>query len=300
MHQPTFFRALVLTCLIVPFTVAAFAGLDKTTLKRGMANKKLTVKAVSLGGYCGRCISLQVTNNSQKSMDIDVDPGLIFVPADTTCQNLVAWGNEKIELEPGATKTVTLETFCGKSYAHSPYKDIKYNFWKQGDSGMVKMLEYAHAGHFNPHLVQRGVWAFTNGHSLSEIFYYGDHGQSEKLMRFVADIQHKRVPKYYRDFQMSERPGEAVVRRDSGRIVVPVKLASEGYKQMYVTIYKENGDIYKKIDNGRLIDKNGVTVLVEFKPSRDINGTYKVEARDETNRVWYEQAVEVDFDNNWY
>ena len=292
--------ALCFTVLLVNNASAELDKLDKTTLKKAMAAKKVNISALSLGGYCGSCLKLQVTNNTQRNMAINVDPGLIFLPADSSMQNLVAWGDEQVEIAPGATKDVTLETFCGKSYAHCPRADVKYTFWKQGDSGMVSTLKFAKANGIAPTVVQSAVWMFTNGHSLNNVYNTYYRPESEKLVNYIAQLKHLPIPAFYTVYPLNNRPGESVIKKDSGKVVVPVKWGHEDYKQMYVTIYKANGDVYRRVDADRVIDKNGVTVLVEFKPKNDLNGIYKVQAKDNNNRIWYEKEVEIDFDERHF
>lgn len=296
MSIPAFMRMLFLPVLIVVSSGRAFAGLDKlTTLKRAMANKQVTVKALSLGGYCGRCINVHMTNNTANYIKVDVDPGLIFVPEDTNFQNLVVWGDESVELAPGATKDVSLETFCGKSYAHSPASDIKYNFWKQGDSSMIKTLLFARDNKMDPYLVQNAVWTFTNAHRLSSIYCYGMDSQSYRLVKYIADLRHMPVPEYYVYHPRNNRPGQSAMRTDSGRIIVPMQWGNEVETHVNIFVYRLNGEVYRVIDADRVTDKNGTKVNVEFDQVRDIRGSYIVQAKDIHNKVLCEKKVEVDF-----
>ena len=65
---------------------------------------------------------------------------------------------------------------------------------------------------------------------------------------------------------------------------------------MYVTVLKENGDVYKRIDGNEEIDQYGHTVWVEFNSVNDTKGTYYVELKDNTNKVWDKKMVIVGYD----
>ncbi len=283
--------------LVILFANSAFADMDKTTLKKGMASKKISVKT-----YFGRHefhhnLVFKITNNTPKTLTVNVDPGLIFVPDDTTCQNMVTLGNESIELEPGATQELIAANFCGKSYAHCPRTNMNFTYWKQGDTNMLKTLAYAYTEKITNTLIQRAVWMYTNGHCLSSVYDTYRPSESEKFVNYIAKQKHRELPELFNILSCNFEPGQPVIRETAGHIVVPARWPNEGYRHMYVTVYKANGDVYKKIDADWVTDKNGTTVLVEFNAKRDVSGTYRIEARDNNNKIWFEKRLLIDFEN---
>ncbi|MBC7553722.1 MAG: hypothetical protein H7257_07060 [Taibaiella sp.] len=291
-----------LICAVCGFDSTG-ANQDTTMLKRGMANHRLKVSGLSLGGYLGKCLRLRVTNTTQKELKVTVDPGLIFTADDsvekTAGQPLVTWGNETLVLKPSETRELEVNTFCGNLNAHCPRKNLAFSYAKQADTLLIKALVYGRENGLNSSLMQSGVWAFTN-HMGYNTVYGGSEMQANMLSTFIADLTHKVKPEYYKQYKQFNKSGEAVYNKDSVKIVVPLKWSHEAGGQMFVTVYKENGDIYKKIEADRSIDKTGYTVLVEFNPHKDLNGAYIVEARDKNNKVWQRKLVDVDFEYRGY
>ncbi len=284
--------------LLVSFCSAAYANADRITLKKGMASKKLSVKTFFGSKKFHHNLTFRITNNTQKELSVDVDPGLIFVPDDTTCQNMVTLGSEKVVLAPGATEELVVNNFCGKSYARCPTPNMNFTFWKQGDTSMIKTLSFARTENINFDLIQHAVWMFTNGHCLSSVYSTYNPAQSEKFVNYIAKLKHKAIPESFSLLTCSFEPGQPVIRESGNRIVVPASWPNEGYRHMYVTVYKANGEVYKKINADWVTDKKGTTVLVEFNAKKDLSGTYRIEARDNNNKIWFDKRLLIDFENN--
>jgi hypothetical protein len=52
------------------------------SLKESLAKGLVSLKALSNGGYMGRCLNLELKNNTNQPLALKVDPALIFKPAD--------------------------------------------------------------------------------------------------------------------------------------------------------------------------------------------------------------------------
>ncbi len=263
------------------------------SLKKAMNSKRITLNAISNGGASGKSIKLQLTNNTAEDITIDVDPALIFVPEDTVLQNLVLLGNETLVLKANSKSDVDLQTFCGKSYGHCPRKNVAYHYWKQGDSNMIKVLTYARQNNIAIPVIQRAVWTFTNGHCLNTVYLHEYIRMSEDLVKYMASLRKIRVPDIFMEYNTAESPNEAVLVPGDQKVYVNIHWTDEGYRHMYLTVYKENGEIYKNIEADRVIDKYGYTVVVQFDPHRDPKGTYIVRLYDDARKVWNQKIVVV-------
>lgn len=284
--------------LFIVFCNSASAVITiKTTLKRGMFTKRIIVNAISNGGYRDKCLKLNITNpNSDTAVSVFIDPAMIFGPDQPGYQNLVALGNETIAVAPSATVSIDLQAYCGISYAHSPAANVSYKFLKQGDSIMIKTMTFIKQHNISNYIAQSAVWMFTNEHPLSRVYSRQDPANSELLVKYTAGLKKIKVPEMYMEIKQNDRIGEAVVSvRDIPKLYVPVKWSNDNTKRMYVTVYKENGDVYKKVDGHEEIDYTGHTVWVEFNIVNDAKGVYFVELKDEDNLVLQRKKVNVGY-----
>ncbi len=286
-------KAFTLLWCLLCITQYSFSATGRVSLKRAMGAKLVSISAVSVGGYCEKSLSVTLTNNTEKEINIDIDPALIFAPADTQYQNLVLLGNEQIVLAPAEQKSITLQTYCGKSYARCPARGITYKYLKQGDSGMIRTLDYVKNRSINNMLAQRAVWTFTNGHCISTIYQHDNPGMSEEFVKYVASLRKTKIPEYFTEYKLNSRANQPVIMTNQEKVYVNLHWGHDGYKHMYVSIFKENGELYKEISADQVIDKNGYRVSVEFDPRRDPKGMYTVQVHDNFKKVWQEKKVVV-------
>lgn len=286
---------LILFAVLLGFS--SNAKLSRTSLKRGIFSKQLTVDATSLGGIARSCLKLAITNTTKDTLTVTVDPALIFTAEDTNYQNLVTWGDEVLVIEPSVTKEVDLVAFCGKSYAKCPRPKMKYKFWRQGDTNMVSTMRYAKKNNISPWVTQSAVWTYTNNHPINTVYDYGHPEESQQMVAYIAKQKKLTMPTQYMQLTTHERAGEAVTREDDLRkIYVPIKWKSMAeVRHMYVTVLKENGDVYKRIINNEHISGDEHTVWVEFNSVNDRKGTYYIELKDNNNKVWDKHKVVIGY-----
>ena len=279
----------------LPFSL--FALHTRLPLKEAMLKKMVAVDASSNGGHMGKGLSLEVTNLTSNDLTLTVDPGLIFTPNDTGFQNLVALGGEMIDLPAYNCGRTQLQTFCGKSYASSPLEGLTYQYWKQGDSSMVNTMDYMREKRIKGHLAQMAVWTFTNQHCLSTVFEPDEKERSKELINFIAMQRHIPIPKYYTYYELNNVPGMSVISQNSGKHYVEVSWKTgEGFGNMYVNVYKEDGNLYKTVKGSEVCDARGCLVTVKFDPAVDKRGKYFVVVEDDTNKVWVKKEVLVGAD----
>jgi hypothetical protein len=290
-------KVLLLLCCLFSLSQVASAVERHISLKKAMSSKLITVTAVSTGGYCAKSLKLKLKNNSPRLVNVDIDPGMIFQPEDTSMQDLVLYGNESFVLSPSADSDITLQTFCGKSYAHSPLVNQPYHFLRQGDSNMIRTLNYAKTNNLDVQLVQNAVWVFTNHHSLSSVYAYAYPRESESLGRFLASMMKLKLPEYFIQYKTETRAGQPVISPKQTKLYAVMHWgAGEGFRNMHLIILHENGTVYKTIEADQVIDKYGYTVKVEFDPRRDPKGTYLVKLYDDANKIWDQKKVVLDPD----
>ncbi len=280
---------------VLLFIVLGAGGKEiRTSLKKAMTDKTVSLLTESNGGYCSKGLTMELTNNSPNTMTITILPGMMFKPEDSSikCQPLVLLGDEVITLNTKEKKSIILQTFCGNSPSSCPYKGIKYVFAKQLDSTLVGVLRYAKANNLEPHLVQCAVWTFTNNHPLRSVYIHGTPAESEKFVKYIAGVRKMPIPPYYVEYALANNANQPVIRRGQEKAYVNMSWnAGQAYRNVYVTVYKEGGELYKQVENNIISDKNGSVVVVQLNLVRDKPGTYTVRLHDDANNVLQEKKV---------
>lgn len=267
----------------------------RMSLSKAIKQKTVAVTTVSNGGYMGKGLHLHLQNMSDHELLVDIDPALIFTPSDSSFQNLVAVGDETIAMEAGRSSEVELQTFCGKSYAHSPETNIKYTLWKQGDAGLVKAIQYIHEQQLYGFVGQHAVWSFTNNHPVSSIYDPVQPAASAMLATLVAQVKKVPVPEFYEYHKIAERAGQTAFSPEVTQLFVPITWSPKSHRNTVLGVWRADGSLYKRLQDGEVITDYGRThsMTVTFDPKKDPPGIYYIRLIDEENEIWLEKKVEV-------
>lgn len=190
---------------------------------------------------------------------------------------------------------INVQTFCAKAPASCPFRNLRYHFLQQGDSTMILTLKYIREHKLYNNLGQHAVWTFTNDHCINTIYDPALPDASQKLMEYVAKVRHLEIPKYYSFYQIQNRPGKSMIKENTGKEIVEMRWGNEGYRNMYVTVYREDGTVYKRNAGNEHYSADGRSFIVTFDSAKE-RGIYYVELRDDHNRIWQRKDVSVGID----
>ena len=131
--------------------------------------------------------------------------------------------------------------------------------------------------------------------------HYGQHGVSNHryhphypdLVGYIASMKKMTMPEFYTEYKIQDRAGELMCASGHSKVYATIHWDNGASRNVYVIVYKQNGEIYKTIEADRIIDSRGSTVQVEFDSNRDPDGTYAVRAHDENGRVLDQKVVMV-------
>jgi len=272
--------------------VTAYAG-NSISLKQAIAAHKVSICAIGNGGYMGRCLNLNMVNLTNDPIKINIDPALIFKPADTNYQNLVAIGDETVDLLPGKETAVTLQTFCGKSFAMSPHWGSAFNLWKQGDSIMIKTVRYIKENAFFSHLGQSAIWTLTDNKCISTIYDPVDAENSKKFIEFEAALRRQPIPDYFSYYKLDTTHNATTCVSTDGKQYVDLKYKDGISRNVYIIILDDKGHPYEKYDIVEHIKDGNHTVTVQFDAAKDKLGAYAVLLRNDGNEILDKKLVRV-------
>lgn len=261
------------------------------TLDKALRDKALHVSLQSKGGYCTKGLALRIYNSSCRPYEITVRPGLIFRPSDTGYQNLVIASSFTMELAPDSAKTADLQTFCAKSYAHSPEKDLRYSFWKTADVRLLTVLDYIVDHNLTDHLGQSAVWCFTNNHNVSGIYDYTRPEVSKGLAALAARLKGVPAPTFYDVYRKVQGTRGAAVFNPEVLEVDADLYWNADPRNIRYHVYTMDGHVYDKPIMTEHIAKNGHRLHVRFKKKDVLPGRYYIRVFDDENYEYARQEV---------
>jgi len=283
-----YYRGLLLAfCCIYSFNL--FAGIRSMNLQQALKTNSVIMTATGTGGALGRCINLSLKNITCNPINLKIDQALIFKPADLRSQDLVLVGGDSVRIEPDKTASVPVQTFCAKSDAASPVKGLRYYFSKQGSPDMIKAMNYIRKNQLYNYIGQHAVWVFTNGHCINTIYSELQPDLSKKMLAYVAELQHIPIPESFMLFNVRDVPGRNMI-RGKGRQYVEMNWKNNIPRNMYVTVYRRDGHVYKTNRGNERYDGVNHIFTVSFDPEKE-RGSYYVELRDDDNKIWGAKQV---------
>lgn len=280
-------------CCISSSRVAA--AVSTMGLRQAMKSNAVIVEAFGNGGAIGKCLRLHLSNTTCKTLKIKIDPALVFNPVEDMYQNLALVGGDSVIIEPDKKVDINVQTFCAKAPASCPFRNLRYHFLQQGDSAMILTMKYIREHQLYNNLGQHAVWTFTNDHCINTIYDPKMPDVSQKLLEYVAKVRHLEVPKYYSFYEIQNRPGKRMIKDSTGKEIVEMRWGNEGYRNMYVTVYREDGTVYKRNAGNEHCSADGRSFIVTFDSQKE-RGIYYVELRDDHNRLWQYKDVSVGID----
>lgn len=287
-------RQLTIIVLLVLLNIKTTkANFHYVTLTKALEENIVSLEARSTnGGYSGKGIQLVLKNNTHNYLDVYIDPAMTFACTDDRYQDLVLLGNEIMVLDAHSDTALTLQTFCGKSYAWGPREGLSYTYLKQGDSNMIKMLTYAKIRDIDRHLIQRAVWMFTNGHKLRNVYSYTYPDVSRNFVHYISYITHQEIPEFYVRCRIVEHAvNRSVFVAGTDTTFVDVHWKESPRRNAHVSIYDSNGNFIKEVTDNEYISSEGHTVVVAFPPKAYPDGVYYVKMHDDENRVHVTKKV---------
>lgn len=269
---------ILLTLLIAASVMHnAVAKSTDITLLEAMKQNLVTVTGISSGeSYNANGLNLKIVNNGKKTLNITIDPALVFVPADTSYQDLVVAGDIKAIVAPSGVKSIALQTYCGKSYAHGPGKELAYHFNKQADSLMIKALAFTKRKGMNAEITQKAVWVLTNHHSLNDIYDPSNDIASRELVQFMSRLLGVPVPDYFNYYVLNKTPDEPVIPKKALRIYALFKWEMKAEDKLSFAVYDEKGNVTQKIFEAQPFKAGGYELNAKFESSNEPAGAYYI------------------------
>jgi hypothetical protein len=233
-------------------------------------------------------------NRTTVSLNIKIDDAVVFKPEDTMFQNLVGIGGELLAIGPKKNSSITLQTFCGKSYARCPSSGLKFTFLNQGDKALSSVAQFIKTHSLYNGIGQHAIWSLTNGHRLTSIYSPQSSDISKKLTQLVASAIGKKTPRFHTTHMpLGTTFGQSVYNPTIEKYYVDISWSTPKPRNMHVSVYKENGDLFRN-EGREMISGSVHKIKVELDPKQVPEGVYYVKLWDDENTVYDLVEVEIE------
>ena len=281
----------LVTIAILP--LLSLAGPTSMKLSEALTRKLVKMDAVNTTGhYTGKSIKLTLTNNSNSSIEIMVDLGMILKPDNPAFQPLVLAGEEELTLKSHGTDDIDVEVFCDNAVKACPLAELHYSYLRICGEELYKVLQYVHGHSLFDHLGQAAVWSITNFHTLNSVYDKNRDSLSRKLISYISEVTKREKPMYYTTSTDNETPAQPSYIARIDKIYVPFELSLTTSKELTSVIYNSKSELVKTLFENRPYEAGKYSIMTDFDPAGLEAGKYSVRIL-EGEKVMHERTVTI-------
>lgn len=271
---------IALAFLVLPGAAPAAAKEQKPVrlrLLQALQEQKISISAKSsAASYHQKGIQLSIENKTAENILLEVDPAMIFAPEEAQYQNLVIEGFELLAVNAGKTRSIDMQSYCGESSDRAPLTGLVYHFQKQGDSIMIKTLQFIHNNKVSSDMAQQAIWVLTDKHSLSDVYDYQDAPLSRRLTEFMGKLLGLEAPQYFTLKELSTMQGAPVLNKKTLKLIANLKWSLAQPEPLSLSIYNDKGEKVASYFDHKDFRKGQYDLNASFETVDYPEGTYTI------------------------
>jgi hypothetical protein len=197
---------IIITAAILLNTILFFktAFGKEISISEAIKNKMIAIKVKSTSGHTGECLSVRMVNLKNTKLNITIEAGRMFIPADSNVQNLIVVKRENIELAPNQIKTNKITAVCAQKEDAGPRQDLIFTTGNFGNNEAKKFAEWLDTkAYYNNSNTQNAMWTFTDN-MAPEFSIYSEH--DKEMLAYVAAAKNLNYEKLLKKFTSTYNP----------------------------------------------------------------------------------------------
>lgn len=197
---------IIITAAILLNTILFFktAFGKEISISEAIKNKMIAIKVKSTSGHTGECLSIRMVNLKNTKLNITIEAGRMFIPADSNVQNLIVVKRENIELAPNQIKSNKITAVCAQKEDAGPRQDLVFTAGNFGNNESKKFAEWLDTkAYYNNSNTQNAMWTFTDN-MAPEFSIYSEH--DKEMLAYVATAKNLNYEKLLKKFTSTYNP----------------------------------------------------------------------------------------------
>lgn len=242
-------------------------------------------------------ITLEIKNLTNNFLSISINNGDMFIPDDSTKQNIVVTNNELISLQPKGMQKTRIKGMCTEQEDGSGNATTIYTFEPNKNENLKKIAVFISKNKLQTSAAQFAVWCITNPNNDLNNIIAADSSEENKLKRFTADLTGKSyeliLSKYNYKTHYYAPPKEKV----GGMFEYNFSTK----KDIQIAMFNSDGILVRELFNQKMMQPGNHKINFEYDSSIYTDDVYyfKLIADNEVlvNRAWNAKKIRDAFKN---
>jgi hypothetical protein len=177
-------------------------GAGVVDLAQAIKDKLVAITIEGTGGHEGESLKMSCRSLRGQSVRLQVAPGQLMKPVDTTMQILVVAQAQEIFVPAKTPVTIMLQAFCTQAHNRSPLSGTAFSTGAMAPDKICQLLKFlaAHNKVGSPD-TQSAIWCVTNGHHLGSI-------SDPEIKKFLSELTGMPIPGYHIQYETKVVPGQ--------------------------------------------------------------------------------------------
>lgn len=232
------------------------------------------------------------TNLSGEPVAFLIDNGDMFIPSDSTYQNIVVTHQEIVTLKPKEEKAVKIKGMCTEQSDMSGNDHLVYTFKGAGNETLRKLATFIGEKEYQSSAAQYAVWSLMGNKDINCI-YSSDSTEEMNLKKFMASLTGKTYQVKSTDYRYNyySPPREKVGGNFEYNFSKP--------QDVQIAMFDKNGILVRELFNQKKVAPGEHKMSFEFDSSVYTDDVYyfKLIAMNEVllSQKWDIQAIRDSF-----
>ncbi len=232
------------------------------------------------------------TNLSGESVSFVIDNGDMFIPSDSTYQNIVVTHQEIVALKPKEERAVKIKGMCTEQSDMSGNDHLIYTFKAAGNETLRKLATFIGEQKYQSSAAQYAVWSLMGNKDINSI-YSSDSTEETNLKKFMASLTGKTYQVKSTDYRYNyySPPREKVGGNFEYNFSKP--------QDVQIAMFDKNGILVRELFNQKKVAPGEHKMSFEFDSSVYTDDVYyfKLIAMNEVlvSQKWDIQAIRDSF-----
>ena len=181
--------SLLLTSILLMHTTTLATTIK---LNEAIQNKKVScvIKGNTSSTHYYEPILIEISNLSNSTINLAIESGDMFIPSDSTLQNIVVTEEAPIVLLPKATKKIKIKGMCTERGDGAGSETTTYTFLASNNDTLKKLSKFIAQNKYHTSAAQFAVWTLMDNDDINGVIS-ADTTEENKLKQLLATLTGK-------------------------------------------------------------------------------------------------------------